>query len=333
MFQPALRHLLAALGLCLCLAVTTSGAAEGHHTVRSGQSLARIARRYHVAVASLAAANGLRRNASLRPGQRLVIPDRGVIYVGPGQTLGGIARANDVSVSDLMRANRLRRDTVLSVGRRLVLPGQDTARAMDAAAARWGRPRRAGRVTLYRIATRETLRMTLLDSRRRVRRSAMRRLTQFLRHRGDGERHRPDPGLVRLLVRVSDHFGGRRMVIVSGFRPAGGYTRETSRHTQGRAVDLRISGVPLTVLRDYLRSLDGTGVGYYPNSHFVHLDTRDHSGHWTDYSRPGEAPNYGPRRGRRGEDSATDHSPTDHGPTDHSPTDHSATPEGATRTE
>jgi len=270
--------------------------AEGRHVVRSGQNLARIARRYHVQVADLAAANGLRRTASLRPGQVLRIPDRGVIYVGPGQTLGGIARANHVSVADLMRANRLGRESVLSVGQRLVLPGQDTARAMEAAADRWGRPRRPGRVTLYRIATRETLRMTLLDSRRRPRRPAIRRLAAFLRHRGDDARRRPNARLVSLMVRVSDHFGGRRIIVISGFRPAGGYTRETSRHTQGRALDFRVQGVPLTAVRDYVRELDSVGVGYYPNSHFVHLDTRERSAHWTDYSRPGQAPRYGPRQ-------------------------------------
>jgi len=43
--------------------------AQTTHVVRPGQSLARIARRYHVAVSDLAAANGLASTASVRPGQ------------------------------------------------------------------------------------------------------------------------------------------------------------------------------------------------------------------------------------------------------------------------
>jgi len=48
--------------------------------------------------------------------------------------------------------------------------------------------------------------------------------------------------------------------------------------------------VPNTELRDYLRgNLKKVGVGYYPNSSFVHLDVRkDRSAFWIDYSGPGE---------------------------------------------
>jgi len=35
------------------------------------------------------------------------------------------------------------------------------------------------------------------------------------------------------------------------------------------------------------------GVGYYPNSVFIHLDSRDRDGYWIDYSRPGEKAIYG----------------------------------------
>jgi hypothetical protein len=46
-------------------------------------------------------------------------------------------------------------------------------------------------------------------------------------------------------------------------------------------------------LRDFCRGLPSAGVGYYPNSWFVHLDARDERSYWVDYSRPGEAPRYG----------------------------------------
>ena len=93
------------------------------------------------------------------------------------------------------------------------------------------------------------------------------------------------------------------MTIVSGYREAGGYTRESSRHTQGHALDIRIQGVPAEALRDYVRAtFRQVGVGYYPRSHFVHVDVRDRDAYWVDWAGPGE----GPRYQRRGEAAPAD---------------------------
>jgi hypothetical protein len=46
-------------------------------------------------------------------------------------------------------------------------------------------------------------------------------------------------------------------------------------------------------LSEALRRFSNVGVGYYPNSVFVHLDVRETSGYWVDYSRPGEKAIYG----------------------------------------
>jgi uncharacterized protein YcbK (DUF882 family) len=46
-----------------------------------------------------------------------------------------------------------------------------------------------------------------------------------------------------------------------------------SLHTVGKAVDIRIPGVPLEDLRAAARSLKLGGVGFYPRSNFVHVDT------------------------------------------------------------
>src|SRR5690606_9609465 len=42
-----------------------------------------------------------------------------------------------------------------------------------------------------------------------------------------------------------------------------------------------------------LRKFDQTGVGYYPNSYFVHMDVREDRGYWVDRSGPGEPADYG----------------------------------------
>jgi uncharacterized protein YcbK (DUF882 family) len=46
-----------------------------------------------------------------------------------------------------------------------------------------------------------------------------------------------------------------------------------SLHMQGRAVDIRLPGVELKHLRQAALNLHNGGVGYYPKSNFIHLDT------------------------------------------------------------
>lgn len=286
-----------ALATALC---APPAAAEREHLVRPGQSLARIARRYRTSVKAIAAANGLHRRTPLREGMQLRIPDPGEVFVAPGDTLVGIAKDHGCRAEDLARLNRLRRGRPLRIGQRLLLPGFEPAAERAKAAERWGRPRRPGVVRLYRRHVGRRI-LRLLDSRRRLTRRGMRRLRQLMRSRpSQGGRLGPKPPerLARLLARVSDHFGGRRITIVSGYRTEGGYTRENSQHIRGHALDLRVQGVPNSVLRDYLRrTFKRVGVGYYPRSRFVHVDVRDKSSYWVDWSRPGQAPRY-QRRGQ-----------------------------------
>ena len=297
--------------LAVCFAILTlPGVAEAQreHRVRPGQSLARIARRYEVSVANLAAANDLRRTAQLRPGMTLRIPEHGVHYVARGETLATIARRNDCSVADLRRANRLRSDN-LRAGQRLTLPGFDDVEERAQTARRWGRPRSPGVAHLYRRSIDRRLRVRLVDSRGRARRTARRRLRELMRaNRASRRRLGPLPPtrLIEILARTSDHFGGRLVTIVSGYRGAGGNTRATSRHTSGNALDIRIQGVPNTAVRDYLRqTFRNVGIGFYPRSHFVHIDVRERSSYWVDWSGPGESPRYQ----RRGDDPPEDADP------------------------
>jgi uncharacterized protein YcbK (DUF882 family)/LysM repeat protein len=294
--------------LVFCALVTLASLAEaqGSHVVREGQSLARIARRYHVSVQDLAAANGLAHDARIQVGQELRIPESGVAYVRAGQTLSEIAHDAHCTVAELVRLNRLRDGASLHVGQRLVLPGYEAPRGgAHGAAPRWGRPRTPGTATFYRIATHTRSRVRLLDTRGRAPRSALRQLGLLMRPRGARPREsfpNPPARLIELLARVSDHFGGHVVQIVSGYRHAGGYTRDSSQHTHGHAIDIRIEGVPNTELRDFLRTFDRVGVGYYPRSTFVHFDVRDRNAYWVDWSRAGEAPRYQ----RRGESAPSD---------------------------
>ena len=46
-----------------------------------------------------------------------------------------------------------------------------------------------------------------------------------------------------------------------------------SLHMQGRAIDIRLPGVELKHLRQAALNLKAGGVGYYPKSNFIHVDT------------------------------------------------------------
>ena len=50
---------------------------------------------------------------------------------------------------------------------------------------------------------------------------------------------------------------------------------KNSLHMQGRAIDIRVAGVDSRTVRDAALSMASGGVGYYPGSNFVHLDTGD----------------------------------------------------------
>ena len=109
-------------------------------------------------------------------------------------------------------------------------------------------------------------------------------LNHFLRDHYSGEVGRMHPPLFDLLHALRQTLGSAGpFEIISGYRcPAtndrlrqtrGGGVAKQSLHMQGCAVDVRLSGVPLAELRDAALSLRAGGVGYYPESEFVHLDT------------------------------------------------------------
>ena len=299
------------IGMACVLALSCLDArrarAERQHTVRAGQSFASIARGYDVSISSLAAANARPAEAPLQPGEVLRVPERGVVVLADGQTLWSVARGNGCSVAALARANEIDAATRLRPGTRLVLPSARAERApidpptRRVATAESGKLEtkqartkdgRSVRARMLRIATNETLSLTLTDARGRVRNEAIARLARFLRPRNSSKQKRPPARLVQLVAEVAGHYQGRTIMVVSGYRLAGGYTSKESRHTKGHAIDLRVDGVPARKLCDYLRTFEKVGVGLYPNGGFVHLDVRDKRAYWVDLSSPGRRPSY-----------------------------------------
>ncbi len=145
-------------------------------------------------------------------------------------------------------------------------------------------------VQLYAVNRRETMALKLRDGKGRPVKGMQRRFDHFLRCHYTNVEHKMDPRLMRLLFQTGHHWPGRRLEVVSGYRHPTVAKNPHSPHMKGLACDFRVEGVKTAELRDYLRkTYDKVGVGYYPNSSFVHLDVRkDRSAFWIDYSGPGE---------------------------------------------
>jgi murein DD-endopeptidase MepM/ murein hydrolase activator NlpD len=109
-------------------------------TVRHGDTVESIGRKYGVPASAIRQVNGISKSGALRPGQRVVIPRYvtagapraphpaaqtadNVHIVQPGETLLGIAHKHRVSLSALARANHMQPFGKISIGDRLTIPG------------------------------------------------------------------------------------------------------------------------------------------------------------------------------------------------------------------
>ena len=129
--------------------------------------------------------------------------------------------------------------------------------------------------TLYNLWNREAL--PLLPGR-----PYKRPFQLFLRDHYTKESTLADTRLATLLAAAALRFHATRVEIVSGYRSPkynlmlrkkGHQVARESQHMQGTAVDFRVRGVTTEALREFVRGLHLGGVGYYPRTHFVHVDT------------------------------------------------------------
>ncbi len=112
---------------------------------------------------------------------------------------------------------------------------------------------------------------------------ALQAINRLLRDHRTDEVHPIDPALLDQLSALTELTGGSGCYeVICGYRSAktNAMLRERSSgvakgslHLQGRAIDVRLPGVPLARLRDAARHMAAGGVGYYPKSDFLHMDT------------------------------------------------------------
>ena len=132
-------------------------------TVNHGETLETVARKNGVPLSALMQVNGITNAASIRPGQRLVIPRyvsgsaaqathaapaaaatksaETVHVVEPGESMIGIARRHGVTLSALAQANNIQPYAKINIGDRLTIPGGARVSARLAPAPQVAQPR------------------------------------------------------------------------------------------------------------------------------------------------------------------------------------------------
>lgn len=138
------------------------------------------------------------------------------------------------------------------------------------------------RLSFHHMHTGERLKITYFADGRYLD-DGLRTIDHFLRDWRTGEVVPIDPGLLDVVHTLCRKLEAERPVeVLCGYRSpkTNEMLRRRSRgvaknslHLHGRAIDLFVPGRDLARVRDAARHLRAGGVGYYPRSGFVHLDT------------------------------------------------------------
>jgi uncharacterized protein YcbK (DUF882 family) len=155
----------------------------------------------------------------------------------------------------------------------LLLPGAKVAAAV---------PTGARQLEFYNIHTGEAVTALYWEQGHYVA-GSLTQIDYVLRDFRTGDVHTIDPRLLDLVhqLRLAMAYDGP-VHVISGYRcPATNAmlaqrskkVAKNSYHLEGKAIDLRLPGRRLEDLRAAALDLGGGGVGYYPESKFVHMDT------------------------------------------------------------
>ena len=114
---------------------------------------------------------------------------------------------------------------------------------------------------------------------------AFERLNYIMRDHRTHEAFPMDPRVIDIISQVQRNAASREPLnILSGYRSTktnamlrgkSSGVAKNSYHMYGQALDVRIPGVKTSSLRKIALNLKAGGVGYYPRSGFIHVDTGD----------------------------------------------------------
>jgi uncharacterized protein YcbK (DUF882 family) len=161
----------------------------------------------------------------------------------------------------------------------LSAPGRATAAGLPPSRINWVSEARD--ILMYNANTRERIN-TVFFAHGSYNQQSFNHLCHFLRDHHQNVSHWMDPKLLTLLHDMQCVFDKREIQVISGYR-----TERTQRwlrgrmpgvakdsfHVRGQAADIRVAGVSTSAIRDVAKVLAMGGVGYYPQAHFVHVDT------------------------------------------------------------
>jgi len=122
----------------IAILLVVAGAGSTTYTLKWGDTLGAVARRFGVPVTAITTANGIDNPHRVREGTKLAIPDRAAAQVAAakpisssgrkvhkvlkGETLGAIARKYKVTVDEIKRLNEITDERRVRDGRELTLP-------------------------------------------------------------------------------------------------------------------------------------------------------------------------------------------------------------------
>jgi uncharacterized protein YcbK (DUF882 family) len=146
-------------------------------------------------------------------------------------------------------------------------------------------PPPSGNLYLHRPIEGDSLKVNIFNPDGSYNERAIKAASHMLRCRRSSTEKPMEPRLLAILSHVFDHFGERRIDVVSGFR---NQRKTSSYHYKGSASDIRVDGVSAKRLKEFVETLDsgGMGIGIYPITGFVHIDVRPPPSYrWIDYSK------------------------------------------------
>lgn len=140
-----------------------------------------------------------------------------------------------------------------------------------------------GALSLHNIHTGEGLVVAYRSASGEYDPAALIALNRLLRCHHTGEVSAIDVRVIDFLNAVDKRLGGGHEIhVISGFRSRayndwlarhGHGVSRRSLHLAGRAIDVRFPRIGLAAVRHAALGLQRGGVGYYPDSDFVHLDS------------------------------------------------------------
>ena len=141
----------------LVLFAILAGAGSSTYTLKWGDTLSGVAKKFGVPVAAITSANGITDPNKIREGQKLTIPDkaagqvaaakpiaaanaRKIHKVVAGDTLGALARRYKVKVAEIMELNGIKDERKIYAGKVLTLPGHAEGAVLAASTSAADRP-------------------------------------------------------------------------------------------------------------------------------------------------------------------------------------------------